>query len=56
MPNGSVPLDRVTQVLTLLGLGSKLLRNVTWFSLLLGPLVTVILLLIFGLCFLSLLV
>ena len=50
MSNGSIPLDRVTQVLTLFGPGSKLLPNITWFSLLLGPLVTVILLLIFGFC------
>ena len=50
-PNGSIPLDRVTQVLTLSGLGSKLLPNETWLLLLLGPLVTIILLLIFGLFF-----
>ena len=57
-PNGFIPLDRITQELTLSGPQSKLLSNVTWLLLLLWPLVKIILLLIFGLClfFLNLLV
>ena len=42
IPNGSIPLNRVTQALTLSRSGSKLLPD-TWLLILLGPLATVIL-------------
>ena len=49
-------MDRAPPALTPSGPGSKLLESITSFSLLLGPLVTVILLLIFSPAFLNLLV
>ena len=53
-PNGSILLDRMTQALTLSGPQSKSSSNVSWFLLLLWALVTITLLLIYGLCFLKL--
>ena len=52
MSNGSILINRAAKVLTVSRPGSKLLPNVTWFLFLLGLLITIILLLIFGLCFL----
>lgn len=42
MPNGSIPLDRITKVLTPSGPQSKLLSNATWSLLLLWLLVTIV--------------
>ena len=53
-PNGSILLDRMTQALTLSRPQSKSSSNVSWFLLLLWALVTITLLLIYGLCFLKL--
>ena len=46
----SILINRATQVLTLSRPGSKLLPNVIWFLFLFGPLITIIILLIFCLC------
>ena len=53
-PNGSIPLDKMTQALTLSEPQSKSSASVPWFLLLLWALVTITLLLIYGLCFLKL--
>ena len=53
MPDGSILINRAAQVLTLPRPGSKLLSNVSWFlQVILELLITVIHLLIFGLCLL----
>ena len=49
MSNGSILINRAAKVLTVSRPGSKLLPNITWFLLLLGLLITIIILLILGL-------